>query len=291
MKKTLLFIAVIIAAMFTNAQGTWKAVGTEASVAAGTEMTLGIPNLKAVPSDAAGVVGKTDSGAPTTTYNGISWDSQAIVQGSTNGMYFAFLPSKSGTFDIAIKMGSAKKTFFLELKNEAYTSISATVGDLAALAAGYPTADGIAAANFTTPSVYDTYHATNGTWDGTTNFQSTGANVYFAASFPVTANKTYVIGCYGSKLMLRGVSLATTTNVGKIPASDFRVYPNPANGRVFIDVNEPTNIGIYNLVGNLVAEKTISTSGEFIDVRNFVPGMYFVRSTTTQGITQKLIIK
>lgn len=292
MKKILLFIAVIVAAMFTNAQGTWKAAGTEASVAAGTEMTLGISNLKAVPSDASGVVGKTDNGAPTTTYHDVSYDNAAYVQGSTNGMYYAFLPSKSGTLDIAVKMGSGKKTFVLEVKDEFYTSsMSTTVGDLASLTAGYGTADGIGVANCNLPSVYDTYNNSTGTWDGTVAIQSSGSNAYIVMSFPVTANKTYVVGCYGSKLMLRGVSYAATTNVSNIPASGFKVYPNPVNDKLFVDVTEPTEIGIYNFTGSLVLQKSVITLQESIDVSGLSTGMYLVRSIKNPNLSQKLVIK
>jgi hypothetical protein len=292
MKKTLLSIAVVAASMVVNAQGTWKATGTEASIAAGTEITLGVPNLKAAPSDhdAAGVIGKADSGAPTTTYNGVSYDNQAIVQGATNGMYFAFLATKNGTLDIAVKMGSGKKTFVLELKDEIYASISATVGDIAALTSSLANFTDLPAANYTLPSVFDTYNNTTGTWNNSVAIQSTGSNVYMVMSFPVKANKTYAIGVTGSKFMLRGASFTAATNVGNIPASGFKVYPNPANGKVFIDVNEPTNIGIYSLTGNLVVEKKVSSSQDYIDVSNLVAGMYFVKSVENLSVAEKLLV-
>jgi len=115
MKKSLLFIAAIAATMCVNAQGSWFANGTEASIAAGAEISLGITGLKCVHSDAAGVVGKTDTGATDVSYNGVTYTNKAFIQGSTNAMYYAFLPAKSGVLDVSVKMGSAKKHLFLNL--------------------------------------------------------------------------------------------------------------------------------------------------------------------------------
>ncbi len=218
MKKTLLFIAVFTMAVCAKAQGTWRASGSEASVAASTEIDLGISGLKCMHSDASGVSGKSDSGAPKVSYNGVDYENAAFIQGATNGMYFAFLPSKNGTLDLAIKMGSDKKTFVLELTDNLWTSMSVTAGDLAALTTNKKTGDAITgtADYFTTPAVYDTYHQSSATWNGTVSFQTSGSNVYMVMSFPVSANKTYVVGCFGSKLMLRGVTLGTTTQVGGV---------------------------------------------------------------------------
>jgi|GEM_PF-1738667 len=291
MKKPLLLIAVIAAAMCANAQGTWFATGTEALIAAGTEMNLGIANLKVIPSDAAGVIGKTDAGATAVTYNGINYENLAMIQGSTNGMYYAFLPSKSGTLDIAIKMGSGKKTFILEVKDEFYTNLPATVGDIAALTTNIPTADGITAQYFTTPSVYDTYNLTNGIWDGTVAMQSTGANVYLVASFPVTANKTYAVGCFGSKLMLRAATLTTTTNVSNISVPEFKIFPNPASGKFYMSVNRPTEIGIYSMTGQLVKQQLVASSKNYVNLSEIHSGVYFVKTMNNNSQTQKLIVR
>ena len=218
MKKSLLLIAVIAATMSANAQGIWKSTGTEASIAAGTEITTGITDLKCVHSDGAGVVGKGDSGATDVTYNGVTWDNKAMIQGSSNGMYYAFLPAKSGVLDVAVKMGSGKKTFVLEVKDEVFTGIPATVGDLAALTGGFATGDLLVSVS-NLPLVFDTHNQTTGTWDNSTAIQSTGGNVYMVMSFPVTAGKTYAVGCTGSKFMLRGLSFTTTTSANNIPAS------------------------------------------------------------------------
>jgi hypothetical protein len=282
MKKSLLFIAVIAASMCANAQGIWKATGTEASIAASTDITLtGITGLKCMHSDVAGVIGKTDTGSPTTTYNGVSFDNPAIVQGSTNDMYYAFLPAKSGVMDVALKMGSAKKTFVLELN--APTPLSD-------LTTAYGTFGGIPAASWTAPSVYDTYNNSKASWNGSTPIQSTGANVYMVISIPVTANKTYVVGVLGSKLMLRGISLTATTNVSNLSASGLNVFPNPACGKVYVNVNEPSEIGIYSIAGSLIKQQVVSSSQNAINISDLHSGIYFIKDLKSSQV-QKLIVK
>lgn len=290
MKKTLLFIAVITASMVASAQGTWKATGTEASVAGGTEMVLGIPGLKAAPSDPAGTLGKSDTSAPVTTYNGVTYDNLAYFQGATNGMYFAFLPAINGTLDVAVKMGSAKKTFILALKDDIYAGIPATVGDIATLTSNLANFTDLPAANYTLPSVFDTYTNTTGTWDNSTAIQSTGSNVYMVMSFPVSANKTYAVGVTGSKLMLRGVTLTAGTNVSNISVPEFKVFPNPAYGKFYMNVNEPTEIGIYSITGQLVKQHVVESSRTAVDVSDLQSGVYFVK-TVNSNMTQKLVIQ
>jgi len=291
MKKTLLFIAAITLTIFANAQGSWFATGEEGTILTSTDVVLGVPKLNAMASDVSGVTGKTDAGAPAVSLNGVDYTNEAYVQGSNNGMYYAFLPAGSGTLDVAIKMGSGKKTFILEVNDDLYATMSATIGDIAALTTNLSTADLITTDYYTTPDVYDTYNQTEGTWDGTVAMQSTGANVYLVASIPVTANKTYVVGCYGSKLMLRGATLAITTGISNNYTSEFKIFPNPASGKFYLNVNEPTEIGIYSITGQLVKQQLVASSKNSVNVNDLQSGVYFVKMMNNNSRTQKLIIQ
>ena len=293
MKKSLLFIAVIAASMCANAQGIWKATGTEASIAASTDITLtGITGLKCMHSDGAGVSGKSDTSAPVTTYGGVTYDNLAYIQGGTNGMYYAFLPAKSGVLDVAVKMGALKNTYILEIKDEFFTSFSATPGDLVALIANSSSVDVIGATNVNLPSVYDTYNLKNGTWDGSASIYpgASGTSNYMVMSFPVKANKTYVVGVKGSKLMLRGLSLTATSNVSNLPASGLNVFPNPACGKVYVNVNEPSEIGIYSIAGSLIKQQVVSSSQNAINISDLHSGIYFIKDLKSSQV-QKLIVK
>jgi hypothetical protein len=278
----------------TYAQGTWKATGTEAAISPSTEIAImGITNLSCMHSDAnaTALVGKSDAAPTVVTYNGITWDNLGLIQGATNDMFYAFLPSVSGTLDINAKMGTAKKTFIFELTDACWTFLGSTA-DLADLTTTFPTAGGIIAtpAYFTTPSVYDTYHLSSGTWDGSTAFQSTGGNVWTVMSFAVTAGKTYIVGVLGSKFMLRGVNLAVTTSISDYKAPQMKIFPNPAAENVSINVNEPSQIGIYNTAGILMKQQLASPDQNSINISDLNPGLYFVRMNNNK-IAQKLIIR
>jgi hypothetical protein len=278
----------------TYAQGTWKAIGTEVAISPSTEITImGITSLSCMHSDASSIVGKSDATPTVVTYNGITWDNLGLLQGSTNDMFYAFLPSVSGTLDINAKMGSGKKSFILELTDACWTFLGST-GNLALLTSTFPTVGNILAtpAYFTTPSVYDTYHASSGTWDGsaTSVFQSSGSNVWTVMSFAVTAGKTYVIGVIGSKFMLRGVSLAVTTSISDYKAPQIMMFPNPAVENVSINVVEPSQIGIYNSSGMLMKHLLVSPPQNSINISDLNPGLYFVRMNNNKT-AQKLIVR
>lgn len=283
---SILFLGFIGISSF--AQGTWKTTGTETAINPGTAITTGITGLTVMHSDAATIIGKTDV-ATTVTYNNITWDNQSFVQGSTNGMYFAFRPTNNGTLDIPVKMGSAKKTFVLEL-----TDACPNNTDLAALTTNLATGDLIFgnATYFSLPSVYDTYNQTTNTWDGTLAIQSTGANVYLVMSFPVLANKTYVVGVMGSKLMLRGANYTITTKVNSLSSGqEVGIYPNPAKGNVAVKMKESSRIAIYNATGALMKQQLVTPSDNNVDISGLVPGVYYVKDINNKIKTQKLIVK
>jgi hypothetical protein len=205
-------------------------------------------------------------------------------------MYFAFRPTSNGTLDIPVKMGSDKKTFVLEL-----TDACPDNADLAALTTNLQDGNNILGTPtyFTLPSVYDTYHATTGTWDGTVAIQTTGANVYMVMSFPVVANKTYVVGVLGSKMMLRGINyVATSSKVQEIGAGQkIEVFPNPAKGNVVVKMKETTKIGIYSAGGSLQKQQLITPTDNNVDISALVPGVYFIKDLSNKNKTQKLVVK
>jgi hypothetical protein len=269
-------------------QGTWKADSTIPEITPHTEIEMGITGLTCMHSDVSNVVGKPDKGAATVEYNGVTYDNPAMIQGVNNGMFYAWLPTEDGTLDISVKMSANKKTFIIEL-----TSSCPDNADLTALTTNNNTADAIAqnAAYFTTPLVYDTYSQAEHTWDGTANASTETAYIVF--SWPVTANKTYVTGCFGSKMMLRGVNYMTEAsglnNIRTIQLPD--IFPNPAAGTVIVKMDRSTGIGIYNTVGLLMKQQLVTPSDNKVDISGLEPGVYFIRDMNGNNKAQKLIIK
>lgn len=76
-----------------------------------------------------------------------------------------------------------------------------------------------------------------------------------------------------------------------VKASAFKVYPNPANDKVFVDVDEPTDIGIYNISGYLVIRKFVESTNDYLNVSHLPAGMYFVKELRKGGLAQKLIVR
>jgi len=295
MKKNCLLLLLIgmflqISIFNTNAQGTWKADSTIALINAATEIQLNIQNLLCMHSDPSGVIGKSDRGAITIVYNGITYDNLAFIQGSNNGMYYAFRTQKDGKLDISVKMSGNKKTFVIEL-----TEACPNNNDLQALTTNFDTGDDITnnSTYFTAPQVKyvkaNDQNEYTGTFDGTTI--ASDVTTYMVFSWDVKANKTYVIGCFGSKMMLRGVNYTLSSAIKQNNVQSSIVYPNPAKGQVYIDVNNPTNIAIYSVTGELLKQQLVTPSKNFIDVSDLKTGVYFIKDLNNSFSIQRLIVK
>lgn len=72
------------------------------------------------------------------------------------------------------------------------------------------------------------------------------------------------------------------------------IFPNPSEGVITINDNngEIQQLTIYNTLGQLVKEVMITSDSYTIDLTHLQSGIYFVRSTTIEGLqaTQKLIL-
>jgi len=220
MKKIVLSIFVAaLTAVGANAQGTWKATGTEPAIDPTTSIETGITGLVVMHNDGAGVVGQTDGTAETVTYDDVTWDNLAFIQGTTNGMFYAFAPSSNGTLEVSVKMGSAKPTVVAATDDPIETvaaKIAASGGDK------QPAKNNLTDPTY--PDVYDTYNNSVNVWDlsasssADQSIQNTGGNVYLVMSFSVTGGKTYIVSVTGSKLMLRGIKYVTDNTGITAPA-------------------------------------------------------------------------
>ena len=264
MKKILLLLIAITTVLFANAQGEWVATGDGTVYAASTEIPMDdIKGFTIMHSDASGITDQTDEGAEETTYGEITFNNATFVQGSTNGMYYAFVPELDGTVDFGVKMSSNKRTFVLELTDALWTAIGADANDIASLTAGIGTADAITgdATFFTLPQVYDTYNNTTGPWDGTVSIQESGSSAYMIMEFPVVADKTYVLGCFGSKMMVRGVNYAVNEeepNAVRLIDDNAKVVKTEYYNILGVKISEPAN-GL-NIVKRTYSNGAVRTS-------------------------------
>ncbi|MFY9150746.1 MAG: T9SS type A sorting domain-containing protein [Prolixibacteraceae bacterium] len=88
---------------------------------------------------------------------------------------------------------------------------------------------------------------------------------------------------------LKATPLTTSTKVTR--HSEFKVFPNPATGRVFINLDEPAVIGIYSISGQLVKQQMVASSKSYINISDLHAGVYFVKAMNTYSKAQKLIIQ
>jgi hypothetical protein len=66
-------------------------------------------------------------------------------------------------------------------------------------------------------------------------------------------------------------------------AKNINIYPNPANTYLTIDVQEPTFISIYNVMGQVVATQNLQAT-QAINISRFEAGVYFVNAANGQTL-------
>ena len=81
--------------------------------------------------------------------------------------------------------------------------------------------------------------------------------------------------------------------VGENEGQQFRVYPNPANGVLFVETRHGTSLPgetyrIMNPIGQTVMQGEIMTEKQQIDVRNLPNGVYFI---TVGGAMRKFVVE
>ena len=83
-------------------------------------------------------------------------------------------------------------------------------------------------------------------------------------------------------------------NVGENLASKMRVYPNPANGVLFVEtlcatsVPAETEYRIMNPIGQTLMRGEITSEKQQIDLRDLPNGVYFI---TVDGVTRKFVVE
>ena len=237
MKKSLLFVAAMFAAVCANAQGQWNAVPATAAVD-DVVATAGENTVVAASEIQNATVVLVDGGANWTVKNdpatAETFESQgktfskAYIQGGTNGVdasldkagttsaHVEFTPTVAGKVYVAAKYGKNKKIWTAKVPTTALEDLD--FADMSAYATDvwgqYITADGGLNAEQTV----------------------TDADVYAALAYDVEPGNTYFFWVSGSKIMLCGLAFdAGETGINNAVAEK-------------ANVNAP----IYNLAGQRV---------------------------------------
>ena len=241
MKKSLLFVAAMFAAVCANAQGTWNAVAADAAVDAvvanagePTVVATEIQNAKVVLVDGGAnwTVKSDPTTAETFVVDGKTF-SKAYIQGGTNGVdgsldkagstsaHVEFTPAVAGKVYVAAKYGKNKKIWTAKVPQSVIDAEELDYANMSAYATNvwgqYITADGGLNAEQTV----------------------TDADVYAALAYDVEPGNTYFFWVSGSKIMLCGLAFDVTGG-GQTGINDAVAAK--------ADVNAP----IYNLAGQRV---------------------------------------
>lgn len=90
---------------------------------------------------------------------------------------------------------------------------------------------------------------------------------------------------------IRTEPLATNVDLINDKAFEMTIYPNPATSKVYVDLQEPARVGIYNIAGALLKSKLIDSKADYIDVSELQQGMYIIRTLDNRSMARKLIVK
>ena len=271
MKKIFTLAALAVFAVAVNADET--VVLNETAMAAQTVVEAPNGSFKYAASEAT--TAKTDNGYEM-TYNGVTYaEGTGYSQGSTNVMAWVIQPAADGMVDVAIKMGGNKKTYVMEFDAAAYFE---DAGEELTIEGAFATAAGTglcsdfvanAAAYISYPEISGigkmddpdkTERTLSGTWDGTTPItavenpeKSTAEkkayyNEYEVISIPAKANNVYIVGCAGSKLMMRAISYIE----GGSAVAGITEAKAEAKAPVKVITANGVQIGNYNVAGQQV---------------------------------------
>ena len=85
-------------------------------------------------------------------------------------------------------------------------------------------------------------------------------------------------------------SHTSTLNTSDINYNSFKIYPNPANNKVYFNTTENVSIKIYTILGKLIVSSEITKSKNNIDISELTKGVYLLKiNADKQFITKKLI--
>jgi hypothetical protein len=106
----------------------------------------------------------------------------------------------------------------------------------------------------------------------------------------VTSTHTVTVSVVGNDLEVEVLAVLSTNEFN---ISDFKVYPNPANDFINIQLNniEVSGIAIYNILGKEVLSQNRLIDNR-VDVSNLDGGIYFMKiNSQEKTVTKKIIIE
>lgn len=82
-----------------------------------------------------------------------------------------------------------------------------------------------------------------------------------------------------------------TLSEKEVEQNSLSFYPNPCKEQLTIEFNEAQpyrEVAIFDLIGNMVFQTTITTQASTIDTQHLKPGIYLIRTSSTTQRFSKL---
>jgi hypothetical protein len=119
-------------------------------------------------------------------------------------------------------------------------------------------------------------NANNGTL---TNFARTGTTSNFLSGSPIVTGTT--------------CTTLTLSNSNFEIANNIKMYPNPANNFVTVEVNNLTNakLQVLDVTGKVLMNESLNNTTNSVNVQQLPTGLYFFKVTSNEGTATSKIIK
>ncbi len=102
----------------------------------------------------------------------------------------------------------------------------------------------------------------------------------------------YIMSPYNGIACLKlTMEVGVGNNTLNLADSKVMLFPNPARERVFINVDRPTEVGIYAVTGSLMISRRVESSNDALDISGLTRGMYLVRSMGSNAFVLKLLVQ
>ena len=77
-------------------------------------------------------------------------------------------------------------------------------------------------------------------------------------------------------------------NVNNPTTGELKVYPNPTNGQIKIELSSPTTVEVIDIQGRTILQQQTDYCVVFIDLKGTQSGVYFVKAN---GLTEKIVLE
>lgn len=112
-----------------------------------------------------------------------------------------------------------------------------------------------------------------------TNFARTGTTSNFLSGSPITTGNT--------------CTTLTLSNSNFEIANNIKMYPNPTNNFVTVELSNLTNakLQVLDITGKILRNQVLNTSSNTVDVQQLPSGMYLFKVSSNEGTATSKIVK